>query len=48
MTGFAVRKVPNAVPNSGFELCLMFIDGIPPISNTCYLFGRSSVLVNPD
>jgi hypothetical protein len=40
--------VPNAVPNSGFELCLMFIDGIPPISNTCYLFGRSSVLVNPD
>jgi hypothetical protein len=37
--------VPNAQPNSGFNLCLMFIDGLPGISNVCY--GNSVVLVNP-
>jgi hypothetical protein len=38
--------VPNAQPNSEFGLCLMFIDGLPGISNTCY--GQSSVQVTPN
>jgi len=41
--------VPNAQPNSGFGLRLMFIDGLPSILkilNTCY--GRSSMQVTPN
>src|SRR5262249_5102133 len=39
--------VPNAQPNSGFRLCLKFIDGIPPVSYTCYGNSFTSVAVNP-
>jgi hypothetical protein len=38
--------VPNAQPNAGFQLCLMFVDGLPGISGTCY-GAQNIVTVNP-
>jgi hypothetical protein len=38
--------VPNAQPNTGFALCLMFLDNLPGISDTCY-GANNIVTVNP-